>query len=63
MSPLPQNYFMKQDVITLTQKQLNKLDAINNSQFAVAPEPEEGASAGKGWVTTYFLQPSVQKTK
>lgn len=31
MSPLLQNQFMKQDVITLTQKQLNKLDAINKA--------------------------------
>lgn len=31
MSPLYQNQFMKQDVISLTQKQLNKLDAINKA--------------------------------
>ena len=46
MSPLLQNHFMKQDVICLTQKQLNKLDAINKAIAGFITVPEAAEALG-----------------
>ena len=46
MSPLLYNYIMKQDVISLTQSQLNKLDIINKCISGFLSVPEAAAALG-----------------
>jgi len=46
MSPLGQTHFMKQDVISLTQKQLNRLDIINKAIAGFIPVSEASDSLG-----------------